>query len=115
MTTCDTIIFFTARMTELADFYRFGLRLAEPQAHGRDHLGFSLDNGIYLGFDQVAGARGGSGGASVWFGIDDLQATFDRFVSVGAGVRYPPQLKPMGDILASLQDLDGNVFGLVQR
>jgi predicted enzyme related to lactoylglutathione lyase len=55
------------------------------------------------------------GGPTIWFDVDDLQATFDRFVASGAGVRYPPELKPMGDVLASLEDLDRNVFGLVQR
>jgi len=115
MTRCDTIIYFTPRMTELATFYRDGLQLGKPQGHGGNHLGFRLDNGVYLGFDQVDEAQWGSGGPTVWFDVDDLQATFDRFLALGAGVRYPPELKAMGDVLASLEDLDGNGFGLVQR
>jgi predicted enzyme related to lactoylglutathione lyase len=115
MTSCDTIIYFTTRMNELAEFYRRGLNLGEAQHHGGNHLGFSLNEGVYLGFDQADEARAGFGGPTVWFGVDYLQATFDRFVSLGATVRYPPEHKAMGDLLASLHDLDGNVFGLVQR
>jgi predicted enzyme related to lactoylglutathione lyase len=115
MATCDTIIYFTSRMAELAAFYGHGLELGEPQGHGRDHLGFPLEGGVYLGFDQVDEAEAGFGGPTVWFDVDDLQATFDRFTALGAGVRYPPELKPMGDVLASLEDPDGNVFGLVSR
>ena len=115
MATCDTIIYFTPRLTDLAEFYRRGLQLGEPQEHGGNHLGFPLPGGVYLGFDQAEEAAPGSGGPTVWFDVDDLQGTFDRFVALGATVRYPPELKPMGDVLASLHDPDGNVFGLVQR
>ena len=115
MTRCDTIIYFTTRINDLADFYRRGLDLGEPQGHGGNHLGFLLKGGVYLGFDQADEAHPGFGGPSVWFDVDDLQATFDRFVALGAAVRYPPELKPMGDVLASLHDLDRNVFGLIER
>ena len=115
MARCDTIIYFTSRMRELADFYRRGLDLGEATPHGDNHLGFRLEGGVYLGFDQVDDAAPTFGGPTVWFDVDDLHATFGRFVAAGATVRYPPELKPMGDVLASLHDLDGNVFGLVQR
>jgi predicted enzyme related to lactoylglutathione lyase len=115
MATCDTIIYFTTRMPEMAHFYGQGLELGEPQGHGGNHLGYSLDDGVYLGFDQVEQARPSFGGPTVWFNVDDLQATFERFVELKARVRYPPELKPMGDVLASLEDPDGNVFGLVAR
>jgi hypothetical protein len=47
----DTAIVFTTRMQELADFYRQGLDLPEPnQSPG--HLGFQVGS-VYLGFDQV--------------------------------------------------------------
>lgn len=114
MVGCDTIIIFTNRMVELADFYRRGLDLPEPTPHGSSHLGFRLDN-LYLGFDQVDSPPSGGSGVTVWFDVPDLEAAFERFVTAGALVRYPPTLKPMGDVLASLHDPDGNVFGLVQR
>lgn len=115
MARLDTIIIFTHRMEQLADFYRQGLGLGEPNRHGETHLGFMLAEGVYLGFDQVDDPYHGQGGVSLWFDVDDIEATFERFVSLGADVRYPPQEKPMGDVLASLHDPDGNIFGLVQR
>ena len=45
--------------------------------------------------------------------VGHLRATFDLFVALGAAVRHPSQL--MGDMLASLENLGGNVFGLVER
>jgi predicted enzyme related to lactoylglutathione lyase len=114
MVGCDTIIIFTSRMVELAEFYRRGLDLPEPQAHGSSHLGFRLDN-LYFGFDQIDDGSAGSVGVTMWFAVSDLDAAFERFVGAGAQIRYPPTLKPMGDVLASLRDLDQNVFGLVQR
>lgn len=114
MVGCDTIIIFTSRMTELAEFYRRGLDLPEPSPHGPSHLGFRLEN-LYFGFDQVDDDSVGGVGVTPWFAVPDLDAAFRRFVAAGAVVRYPPTLKPMGDTLASLHDPDGNVFGLVQR
>jgi len=89
MAGCDTIIIFTTRMQELADFYRKGLGLPVPQDHGENHLGFQLDN-LYFGFDQVDGQTPSGGGVTLWFSVPDLDIAFDRFVGLGAGVRYPP-------------------------
>lgn len=110
----DTVIIYTRDIHSLSDFYAAGLGLAEPnQVPG--HIGYHLPRGLYLGFDQGDDRAVGRGGVSLWFDVDDLEAAFERFVSLGATVRYPPQLKPMGDVLASLVDPDGNVFGLVCR
>lgn len=111
----DTVIIITQNMEGLADFYRRGLELQEPQAEGDDHLGFPIGE-VYLGFDKAATASESYPGAvSIWFRVDDLQSTFNRFVSLGAQVKYPPTEKPWGDQLAAVFDLDGNVLGLAQR
>lgn len=110
----DTIIVFTTQMETLAQFYREGLAFsAEPQQFGGAHIGFQLEN-VYLGFDQVDGATP-SDSTTLWFSVPDIQEAFDRLVRLGATVRYAPTKKPFGDILASLHDLDGNVFGIVER
>jgi uncharacterized glyoxalase superfamily protein PhnB len=51
----------------------------------------------------------------LWFRVDNLEETFQRFKDMGARVKYPPIKKPWGDILAAVFDLDGNVVGLAQR
>ncbi len=112
-TVLHTTIIQTGRLQEMADFYRQGLALGEP-IEERDHLGFPLPN-AYFGLDLVAEPAQPTGAVSLWFEVDDLQATFDKFVELGAGVKYPPTRKPWGARLAALYDLDGNVFGLTGR
>lgn len=108
----ETVIIFTTRMETLGDFYQTGLGLG-PFNHSPGHIGMDIGP-VYLGFDQVEEARG-TGGATMWFTVDDLEATFERFVGLGATVRYGPTHKPWGAYLAALYDLDGNMFGLSQR
>lgn len=108
-----TAIIQTGRLQEMAAFYRQGLELGEP-VEETDHLGYPLPN-AYFGFDLVAAPPRPNGVVSLWFEVDDLQATFDNFVKLGAGVKYPPTRKPWGARLAALYDPDGNVFGLTGR
>lgn len=110
-----TIIIQTTDMVNLAAFYREALSLAAPSVVHDDHLGFPATN-IYFGFDLVKAVEGGYPGAiSLWFEVDDLQETFDRFVNLGATVKYGPTKKPWGAELAAVFDPDGNVVGLAQR
>jgi predicted enzyme related to lactoylglutathione lyase len=111
----DTIIIQTTQMEKLAKFYRQGLELEPPDVVHDDHLGFSAAN-IYFGFDQVGEIDGGyPGPISLWFEVDDLEATFNRFAALGAKVKYGPTKKHWGATLAAIFDPDGNVVGLAQR
>ena len=111
----DTAMIFTTRMEELASFYQEGLGLEPFEATGADHLGRQVGP-TYLGFDQVDSVAGAPQTAvHLWFTVDDLQETFDRFVALDAEVRYPPTEKPWGGVLAAVHDLDGNIVGLSQR
>ena len=113
--TIDTIIIVTVRMKELAQFYQDGLQLNPPQSQGDDHLGFPIA-GTYLGFDMVKDVEFTYPGAvSLWFRVNDIEVTFNRFKQLGAKVKYPPTKKPWGDTLAALYDPDGNLIGLAQR
>lgn len=113
-TILNTVIIKTTKMTELAEFYRQGLELGEAMPTGSNHLGFELSN-IYFGFDLVEEASDSTGSISLWFEVDDIEATFDRFEQLGAKIGYPPSQKSWGAYLAALYDLDGNIFGLAQR
>jgi predicted enzyme related to lactoylglutathione lyase len=110
----DTVIIFTQRMAELAEFYRRGLDYDGELQESPGHLGFPLENGVYLGFDQTE-KEYEQGGVSLWFAVADLDAAFRRFVGAGASVRYARKELPTGDVLASLLDPDGNILGLVER
>ncbi len=109
----DTAIVFTKQMTALAAFYNEGLQLGDPN-ESPGHIGYSVGS-FYLGFDQVEEGFESPGAETLWFRVNDLQAVFDRFVALGAQVRYAPAAKPWGDVLAAVYDLDGNVVGLSQR
>jgi predicted enzyme related to lactoylglutathione lyase len=110
----QTVIIFTERMEELSTFYAKALQIG-PFESSPNHLGCQLGT-VYFGFDQVEAVQGESpGGVTIWFTVDDLQATFERVVALGAEVRYPPTRKPWGAMLAAVYDLDGNVLGLAQR
>ncbi len=109
------MIIFTSQHRALADFYCGALDLPEPEAFGDDHLGIQLEH-FYLGFDESEASEGHrAGGVSLWFAVPDLDASFARFVELGADVRCPPEVKPFGDRLASVYDPDGNIIGLVER
>jgi predicted enzyme related to lactoylglutathione lyase len=109
----ETVIIFTERMEELADFYQAALGLG-PFERSANHLGQQVGH-VYFGFDQVETAKGGSrSGATLWFTVDGIQATFDGLVAMGAEVRYPPTRKPWGGLLACVYDPDGNLLGLSQ-
>ncbi len=111
----DTVIICTRRMKKLAEFYKSGLQLQNPKSQGNNHLGFQLQNN-YLGFDKIDKEQNNQRGAiSLWFRVDNIKETFNRFKELGAQVKYPPTIKPWGDMLAALFDPDGNMFGLAQR
>ncbi|GMQ78958.1 MAG: hypothetical protein BMS9Abin02_1507 [Anaerolineae bacterium] len=112
--TMETAIILTSNLQEMADFYGQGLELGEAVPTGPDHLGFAMQN-AYLGFDRVDDPPAASGVLSLWFRVDDLEGTFERFKDLGAGVKYGPTTKPWGDTLATMYDLDGNLFGLALR
>lgn len=112
--TLQTVIIQTGKMVEMADFYARGFELGEASATGGDHLGFPLPN-LYFGFDLVDETPEPSGVISLWFEVEDIEATYARFEQLKARVKYPPTKKPWGAILAALYDLDGNLFGISQR
>ncbi len=110
-----TVIIYSPHIASLAEFYRQGLDLGPPSATGDDHLGFKLPN-LYLGFDVAPEPPPVERGAiSLWFEVDDLEATFTHLVEMGATVKYSPVDKPWGARLAAVFDPEGNVIGLAQR
>jgi predicted enzyme related to lactoylglutathione lyase len=95
----QTVIIQTGQMETMAEFYARGLELGEAAATGGDHLGYPPPSGV----------------VSLWFEVDDSEATFKRFEESGARISYPPTEKPWGAVLAALYDPDGNLFGISQR
>lgn len=99
-------------MESLARFYQDGLALGEMQ-RSPEHIGFQVGP-IYLGFDQVDEVSG-TGAVTLWMTVDDIEATFEYLIDLGALVKYEPTRKLWGGYLAAVYDPDGNLIGLSQR
>lgn len=108
----STIVFGYPQFVEDRTQFK-GYIVKEPAATGGDHLGFPLPK-AYFGFDQISEAPEPSGVISLWFEVEDIADTFNRFKDLGAKVKYPPGEKPWGAVLVALYDPEGNVFGLYQ-
>jgi predicted enzyme related to lactoylglutathione lyase len=59
------------------------------------------------------GAAGGPGGAVMHWHVDDVPATFDRLLSMGAKEYQPITPREAGWVTASVVDPFGNVLGIV--
>jgi predicted enzyme related to lactoylglutathione lyase len=56
---------------------------------------------------------GKPGGAVIYWHVDDVQAAFDRLVSMGATVHQEPVERGPGFVTASVVDPFGNVLGVM--
>jgi predicted enzyme related to lactoylglutathione lyase len=115
-----TVIIYTARMDDLAEFYRQVLGLGAFRRMP-SHVGQRIGS-VYFGFDQIdeasvadEGSVAASPRITLWFTVDDLELVYNRAKLLGADIRYPPTEKPWGARLAAVYDPDGNVLGLAQR
>ena len=109
----ETVIIFTPQMEELAQFYQKAFDLDEYNT-SPGHLGQQIGP-IYLGFDQDDEAKTDNPSVTLWFTVDDIQASYERLLALGARDRYPPTRKPWGALLAAVYDPEGNMVGLSQR
>ena len=110
----DAVLFASPNPEALAEFYQQGFELEPPKWHGEDHLGLNLSN-TYLGFDRTnETVLASSGSISIWFKVQDIEATFARLVRLGAKVKYAPTKEESpGEVLAMAYDPDGNSVGLI--
>jgi len=62
----------------------------------------------------ATGARPGTaGGAVIYWHVDDVQASFERLVSLGATVHEAPVERGPGFVTASVVDPFGNILGIM--
>lgn len=112
----DAILLEATDPEALALFYRQAFDLPEPVYFGPDHLGIDLEN-TYLGFDRVPGSESESRSrVQFWFQAEDVGARFQRLLSLGARVKYPPESESSpGEVLAMVYDPAGNQVGLIGK
>jgi predicted enzyme related to lactoylglutathione lyase len=110
-----TLTIETAHPAEMSEFYRNALDLGRPLIRSHNHVGFRIGS-IYLGFDRISEAESQQRGPMyLWFAVEDLTGTFERFARLGATIGAPPMGLLQGDITASVLDPEGNVVCLAQR
>lgn len=109
------IIIRTARPTDLAEFYREALGIEQLRSDAGRHIGLNVGS-IYLVFDRISEEESEEQGPTyLWFAVEDLSETYERFVALGSTVGSPPMRLLQGDLTASILDPEGNVVCLAQR
>ena len=64
---------------------------------------------------QPEGSATGPGGAVAYWHVDDVAATFEKLLSMGANEREAPTNRGEGFITASVIDPFGNVLGIMHN
>jgi predicted enzyme related to lactoylglutathione lyase len=79
------------------------------------YVGFNV-GGYELGLDPDPSASpGGPGGVTVYWGVADASAAFERLLSLGATSRTAVQEVGEGIKVATVLDPFGNVFGVIEN
>jgi predicted enzyme related to lactoylglutathione lyase len=104
-----TVIYPVADLTAAKHWYRQVLEI-DPYFDQPFYVGFSV-GGFELGL--VPSDKPGS--ATSYWGVPDAAAELARLIQFGAVVHEP--LKDVGDGInvATLQDPDGNLFGIIEN
>ena len=111
----DTIILHADDLASLSGFYVQALRVdPEEVVEEEGHVGFDLGD-IYFGFDQSDGSHQRPGPVTFWVRVDDLDATYQQCLDLGADSVIEPVDRPWGDRLAAVKDPEGNVVGFSLR
>jgi len=84
-----------------------------------------FDQPFYVGFNVAGfelgllppepGAPMGAGGTVAYWGVDDVQAAWDRLVALGAAEVEKPQDVGGDIVVAAVRDPFGNLFGLIRN
>lgn len=112
-TRLSTIIIYTPQMKPLARFYAQALDFPAPTTQLENHIGYWV-GANYVGFEPAEEPLRQPGGVSAWFQVNDIHATYERLLKLGARAKSAPQKQPWGDLHATVIDPDGNLLGLIR-
>jgi predicted enzyme related to lactoylglutathione lyase len=77
------------------------------------YVGFSI-GGFEFGLQPVEGDyANGAGGVETYWGVNDVQAMYDRLLKLGATEREAPQDVGGDIVVATVLDPWGNIFGMI--
>jgi predicted enzyme related to lactoylglutathione lyase len=84
----------------------------EPETDTPYYVGFSVD-GQQIGLDAGGHDHGITGPINYW-NVEDIEASITQLVDAGATRQQPATDVGGGKLIATVQDADGNVIGLIQ-
>jgi predicted enzyme related to lactoylglutathione lyase len=107
-----TAVFYVSDLAAARDWYAD--ILGQPPYYDTPYyVGFSV-GGFELGLHpDGAGRSPGSGGVSVYWGVEDVPATIKRLCEKGARAGHGPQDVGGGIVLGSVMDPFGNELGVI--
>lgn len=117
-----TVVFFVDDVTAAVEWYTellgvepyFRRDLGDKPAYVEFRIGdFQHELGFLDRRFAMSGHSPGSGGAVIYWAVDDLQASFDRLLSMGATAHEAPIERGPGFVTASVVDPFGNVLGVM--
>jgi predicted enzyme related to lactoylglutathione lyase len=101
--------------TELLGIQPYFVRPVEgPPAYAEFRIGdYQHELGIVDSRFAARGRPGTAGGAVIYWHVDDVQASFERLLSMGAAVHEKPVERGPGFVTASVVDPFGNILGIM--
>ena len=117
-----TITFFADDVAAARDWYAdfLGMRayFARPEQGDPAYVEFRVGDyqhelGIVDTRYAPEGRRAADGGAIVYWAVDDLEATWERLLEMGATPFEKPTERGPGYVTASVRDPFGNVLGIM--
>lgn len=106
-----TVIYSAPDLSRAKEWYTSVLGL-EPYFDQPFYVGYKV-GGYELGLDPDATT--GAAGAVAYWGVTNVQETYDRLLALGASERSTPQEVGEGIRVATVLDPFGNVFGLIEN
>ena len=85
--------------------YRFG------SADADDYVSLAI-GGAALGIGRVDSPPARGDRIALWFYVDDVDATYARWMTAGGDTESPPADMPWGERVAQVRDPDGNLVNL---
>ena len=104
-----TAIYAAPNLDELKQWYINVLGI-EPYFDQPFYVGFNVE-GYELGLDP--NAQNGEGSSMAYWGVEDIEATFQRLLNLGGTISQPVTEVGDGIKVASIKDPAGNLFGLI--
>ena len=101
--------------SELLGFEPYFVRPIEgPPAYVEFRIGdYQHELGIVDSRFSAHGGTENAGGAVIYWHVDDVQASFERLLSMGATVHEKPVERGPGFVTASVVDPFGNILGVM--